>query len=241
MSGPQCCSNPPTLNPTSGSGHVEKLGGLDSYLTGSPDSKLAIVLVSDVYGYNAPNLRKLADKVAAAGFFVVVPDFFYGDPYVPPADGSHGGLPTWLKSHEAEKGFEDAKVVIEALKSRGVSAIGAAGFCWGAKVVVELAKGDFIQAAVLAHPSFVTVDDIKAVKVPISILGAEIDRMSPPEVVKQFEEALTAKYEIKSHVKIFPKVSHGWTVRYDVSDEEAVKPAEEAHKDMLEWFTNHVK
>lgn len=32
---------------------------------------------------------------------------------------------------------------------------------FSAKVVVELAKGDFIQAAVLAHPGFVTVDDIK--------------------------------------------------------------------------------
>ncbi|KAL6188704.1 hypothetical protein ACLB2K_040095 [Fragaria x ananassa] len=241
MSGPQCCSNPPTLNPTSGSGHVEKLGGLDSYLTGSPDSKLAIVLVSDIFGYDAPNLRKLADKIAAAGFFAVVPDFFYGDPYVLAADGSRDSLPAWLKGHGADKGFEDVKVVIEALKSKGVCAIGAVGFCWGAKVVVELAKGDFIQAAVLAHPSFVTLDDIKAVKVPISILGAEIDRMSPPELVKQFEEALTAKSEIKSHVKIFPKVSHGWTVRYDVSDEEAVKPAEEAHKDMLDWFVNHVK
>lgn len=29
------------------------------------------------------------------------------------------------------------------------------------KGVVELAKYDFIQAAVLCHPSFVTVDDIK--------------------------------------------------------------------------------
>jgi len=241
MSGPQCCSNPPTLNPTSGSGHVEKLGGLDSYLTGSSDSQLAIVLISDIFGYEAPNLRKLADKVAAAGFFVVVPDFFYGDPYVPATDGSLGALPDWLKGHGTEKGFEDAKVVIEALKSKGVSAIGAVGFCWGAKVVVELAKGDFIQAAVLAHPSFVTVDDIKAVKVPISILGAEIDRMSPPEVVKQFEEVLIGKSEIKSHVKIFPKVSHGWTVRYDVSDEAAVKPAEEAHQDMLDWFSNYVK
>ncbi|KAK9903081.1 hypothetical protein M0R45_001222 [Rubus argutus] len=240
MSGPQCCSNPPTLNPTSGSGHVEKLGGLDSYLTGSSDSKLAIVLVSDVFGYEAPNLRKLADKVAAAGFFVVVPDFFYGDPYVPAADGSLS-IFDWLKGHGTDKGFEDVKVVIEALKSKGVSAIGAVGFCWGAKVVVELAKGDFIQAAVLAHPSLVTVDDIKAVKVPISILGAEIDQMSPPEVVKQFEEVLIAKAEIKSHVKIFPKVSHGWTVRYDVSDEAAVKPAEEAHQDMLQWFLNHVK
>lgn len=47
--------------------------------------------------------------------------------------------------------------------------------------------------------------------------------------------------QIKSHVKIFPKVSHGWTVRYDVSDEAAVKPAEESHQDMLDWFLNHVK
>ncbi|KAJ6911723.1 endo-1,3-1,4-beta-D-glucanase-like protein [Populus alba x Populus x berolinensis] len=57
MAGPQCCAHPPTLNPSSGAGHVEKVGGLDSYVSGSPDSKLAILLVSDVYGYEAPNLR----------------------------------------------------------------------------------------------------------------------------------------------------------------------------------------
>ena len=54
MSGPQCCSNPPTLNPISGSGYVEKLGGLDSYLTGFPNSKLAVVLVSDIFGTHLP-------------------------------------------------------------------------------------------------------------------------------------------------------------------------------------------
>lgn len=32
---------------------------------------------------------------------------------------------------------------------------------FSAKVVVQLAKREFIQAAVLLHPSFVTVDDIK--------------------------------------------------------------------------------
>ena len=30
-----------------------------------------------------------------------------------------------------DKGLEDAKLVVEALKSKGCSAIGAAGFCWG--------------------------------------------------------------------------------------------------------------
>ncbi|KAM0962895.1 hypothetical protein ACFX2A_022435 [Malus domestica] len=239
MASSECCSNPPTLNPSSGTGHVESLGGLDSYVTGSPDSNLAVLLISDIYGFEAPNLRKLADKVAAAGFFVVVPDFLNKDPYAP--EDANRPISVWIKDHGPDMGFEDAKPVLEALKSKGVSAIGAAGFCWGAKVVVELSKHALIQAAVLCHPSLVTVDDIKEVKVPISVLGAEIDQMSPPEVVKQFEEVLTAKPEVKSHVKIFPKVSHGWTVRYSVEDEAACKSAEEAHQDLLKWFLNHVK
>lgn len=50
MSGHQCTENPPKLDPNSGSGHVEKVGGLDSYVTGSPQSKLGVVLVSHVFG-----------------------------------------------------------------------------------------------------------------------------------------------------------------------------------------------
>lgn len=38
---------------------------------------------------------------------------------------------------------------------------------YSAKVVVELAKAGEIQAAVLCHPSFVTVDDIKGKRVLI--------------------------------------------------------------------------
>ncbi|KAJ4824524.1 hypothetical protein Tsubulata_017122 [Turnera subulata] len=239
MSGPQCCSNPPALNPTSGGGHVEKVGGLDSYVTGSLDSKRAVLLVSDVFGYEAPKLRMLADKIAAAGFYVVVPDFFNGDVYVP--ENAARPIMEWLKDHGADKGFEEAKPVIEALKGKGASAIGAVGFCWGAKVVVQLAKEGSIQASALLHPSFVTVDDIKEVKAPIAILGAEIDQMSPPELVKQFEEVLAAKSEVDSYVKIFPKVAHGWTVRYKDENEVEVKAAEEAHGNLLEWLVKHVK
>ncbi|EXB95848.1 hypothetical protein L484_010047 [Morus notabilis] len=240
MSGPECCSNPPTLNPSSGAGHVQKLGGLDSYVTGTPSSKLAVLLVSDVYGYEAPNLRKLADKIAAAGFFVAVPDFFHGDPFV--AGDASRPLPVWLKDHGTDKGFEEAKPVTEDLKSKGFSAIGAAGFCWGGKVVVELSKfTNFIQAAALLHPSFVAVDDIKEVKVPIAILGGERDQISPPPLVKQFEEVLKAKPEIDSFVKIYPGVAHGWTIRYDVRNEAACKRADEAHRDLLAWLIKHVK
>ncbi|KAG4929261.1 hypothetical protein JHK82_046324 [Glycine max] len=146
-------------------------------------------------------LRNIADKVAATGYYVVVPDFFNGEPYDPEN-----------VKRPKEKGIEVAKPVIEALKSKGVTAIGAAGFCWG------------------------------GVKIPIAILGAENDKVAcPPTLVKQWEEILKAKPEIDSYVEIFPNVSHGWTVRYDPKDPSAVKAADKAHQIMIGWFDKHLK
>ncbi|XP_057497018.1 endo-1,3;1,4-beta-D-glucanase-like isoform X2 [Actinidia eriantha] len=239
MAGPQCCSNPPKLSSCYGEGHVEQFGGLVTYITGSPASIYGILLISDVFGYEAPKLRKLADKIAAAGFYVVIPDFFYGDPFS--YENAEKPLPVWIKFHEAEKGFEDAKPVIAALKSLGMCAIGAAGFCWGAKVVVQLAKSDnYIQAGAMLHPSFVTVDEMKEVKVPIAIMGAEVDKYCPPELLKQFEEVLSSKPQVNSFVKLYPGTEHGWTTRYSDEDEFAIKSSEESHQDMLAWFTKHV-
>ncbi|KAK4737867.1 hypothetical protein R3W88_001564 [Solanum pinnatisectum] len=238
MSGAECMKNPPTLNSASGIGNLQEIGGLNSYVSGSIHSKLAILLISDVFGYEAPLLRKLADKVAASGYLVVVPDFFYGEPL----DREKHDLQTWFKAHGIDKGCEDAKVVVEYLKSKGVSTIGAAGFCWGGMVVSQLAKYEStIDAAVILHPGPITVDDINEVKVPTAILAAEHDNIFPPDQAKLLGNALSAKPEIESFVKIFPGVEHGWTVRYNVEDESAVKAAEEAHSDMLNWFTKFIK
>jgi len=231
--------NPPSLSSTSGVGSVQEIGGLQTYVTGNQDSKLAILLIHDAYGYEAPKLRKLADKVAANGFLVVVPDFFYGDP----TDPGHPNFDreSWLKAHDMGKGCEDAKPVISALRSKGVTSIGAAGFCWGGVVVVKLAWSDDIQAGVVLHPGPITEDDINQVKCPIAILGAEIDRFSAPEQLIHFGEILSTKSGIDSFVKIFPGVNHGWAVRYNDDDESAVKSAEESHEDMLNWLTKYVK
>ncbi|POO02304.1 Dienelactone hydrolase [Trema orientale] len=240
MAGPQCCSNPPTLDPNSGDGHVEKVGGLSAYVTGSSKTKLAIVLISDIYGYEAPKLRKLADKIAAAGFFVAVPDFFHGDPFIIEESATRP-IPVWLKDHGTDKGLEEAKQVILDIKSQGFTAVGAAGFCWGGKVVADLAKTDFIHAGVLLHPAFVTVDDCKEFKKPLAILAAEVDQWAPPELIHQYENALSERTDkIDYFVKLFPGVAHGWTVRY-ADNEEAIRRANESHEDLLNWVTKYVK
>ncbi|KAK6930042.1 Dienelactone hydrolase [Dillenia turbinata] len=235
----QCYENPPTLNSTCGAGNVEALGGFKTYVTGPADSKHAILLVSDVFGFEAPKLRKLADKVGAAGFLVVVPDFLYGDPF--DLTNPQFNREAWIALHTPGKGYEDAKLVIQGLKGRGVSAIGAAGFCWGAVVVSKVAATEDIQAAVLLHPGRITVEEISQVKVPMAILGAEIDQSFPSEQVKQYEEILSTKCKVDSFGKVYPGVAHGWTVRYNEEEEFAVKSAEEAHEDMLNWFIKHVK
>uniref|UniRef100_A0A162A2F4 Dienelactone hydrolase domain-containing protein n=1 Tax=Daucus carota subsp. sativus TaxID=79200 RepID=A0A162A2F4_DAUCS len=208
MSGAECCRNPPVLSSSSGSGSVIQLAGLKAYVSGSSHSKRAILLVSDGFGYESPNLRKIADKVATAGFYVVVPDFLHGEPF-DPHNADQKPFPVWLNIHNTDRGFEDAKLVIDALKRQGTTTFGAAGFCWG------------------------------AVKVPMAILGAGNDNHSPPELLRQFGEILISN-QVKTFVKIYPGVEHGWAVRYQAEDEFAVKSAEEAQQDMLDWFLAHI-
>lgn len=236
MLGPHCTDNAPTLSSKCGAGNIQELGGLQTYVTGDQDSKLAILLAADAFGYEAPKLRSLADKVAASGFLVVVPDLFHGDPF-----SFDKPREAWASAHTPDKGCEDAKSVVEALKSSGVEKVGAAGFCWGGMVVVRLAKYDCIDAAVLLHPGPITEEQINEVKCPISILGAEIDNYAPPELLQKLGEVLSAKSEIDSFVKIFPGVGHGWTVRYDDDNEHAVKSAQESHEDLMNWLTKYIK
>ncbi|KAL8026224.1 hypothetical protein ABFX02_14G013600 [Erythranthe guttata] len=216
-------------------GKVKQFGGLDCYISGPSHSETAIILITDVFGFAPSHSREIADKVAAAGYYTVLPDFFRGDPY------QHGApLTPWLKKHAPEEGIKDAIPIIEALKARGITKIGVAGFCWGGKVAADLSKYPYVEATVLLHPTYTTTEDIQGDKVPISILGGEKDTYCKPELVKEFENILKSKPEVDSFVKIVPGVDHGWTLRYN-SSEFALKKAAESHNDMLDWFEMHLR
>ncbi|CAL5438909.1 unnamed protein product [Camellia sinensis] len=45
----QCFENPPSLSSTCGSGNLQEIGGHKTYVTGPQDSRLAILLISDVF------------------------------------------------------------------------------------------------------------------------------------------------------------------------------------------------
>jgi dienelactone hydrolase len=213
-------------------GKEETLSGRAVYITGSSTTS-AVILVCDVFGYETPLLRKLADKIAAAGYLVVVPDVLQGDPFA--GSFTAGEFQPWLAKHPpAGYALETTKSLVEALKDKGISSIGAGGFCWGAKVVVTLAKEKDVKAIVQCHPSRAQKADYEEVAVPIAVLAA------PTDGIEQYEELLASRTDVKSFVKIFPDVRHGWTVRYDEANEIAVDQANEAHKLMLDWFAKYL-
>lgn len=235
----QCLDNPPDMSSLRGvqAGEVvdDLPGGFRAYVTGPSKSSHAVVLASDFYGFEAPILRKIADQVAAKGYYVVVPDFFHGDPYT-----DSKILSEWIKSHSPVTAAQDAKPLFASLKNEGKS-IGVGGYCWGGKFATEMAKTDDIKVAVLSHPAYVIVDDMKEVKWPIEILGAQNDTITPPEQVRQFDQALRQRMDIEYFVKIFPRVAHGFACRYNTTDPFAVKSAEQALAYMLDWFNKYLK
>ncbi|KAJ1267870.1 hypothetical protein BS78_07G091700 [Paspalum vaginatum] len=236
----QCLDNPPDLSLRGGeAGEVvnDLPGGLRAYVTGAASASHAIVLASDVYGFEAPLLRQIADKVGEAGYFVLVPDLFHGD-YL--SDASKN-VTEWLKVHSPVKAAKDARPLFDALMKEGKS-IGVGGYCWGGKFTVEMAKSNDIKVACVSHPYSVTADDMKEIKNPIEILGAQYDTTTPPKLVYQFVHVLRQRTEqIPYFAKIFPGVTHGFACRYNTTDPFAVKTAEQALANMINWFNRYLK
>ncbi|KAM3353599.1 hypothetical protein ACQJBY_024639 [Aegilops geniculata] len=237
----QCLDNPPDLTVAGAEAGkvVDDLAGFRAYVTGPVHSHRSIVQASDIFGFEAPLLRQAADKVAEAGYYVVVPDFFNGKPYT--GDPSVN-ITQWIDDHSPVKAARDAKPIFATLKKEQKSIIGVGGYCWGGKFAVEIAKMEEVKAIVISHPSSIVVEDMREVKCPIEILGAQNDTTTPQKFIYQFLHALCKRSDkVPYFGKIFPGVVHGFACRYNSTDPFAVRTAEQALALMLGWFKKYLE
>lgn len=106
--------------------------------------------------------------------------------------------------------------------------IGTAGFCWGAKFVVQLCwdqtKTDdgrrLVDCGFVAHPSFWKYPgDPEMVVLPLSVAAAEIDPQMSKEQAQQTKEILTAKTAktkdagVEHEFIMYDGAEHGFAVR----------------------------
>ena len=173
-------------------GELKSVGDVETYFAYPKDksTKRAILLITDVIGHRFNNVQLIADQFAANGYFVVMPDLFYGDAI--PLNRPEGfDLMTWL-TKGGPKGSHLPPTVdpiidaclVEMRTKFGCEKIGAVGYCFGAKYVVRHLRPDQgkIDVGYCAHPSFVDKEELEAMKGPLAISAAGELKLVPFQI-----------------------------------------------------------
>ncbi|KAF9523366.1 Alpha/Beta hydrolase protein [Crepidotus variabilis] len=230
-------------------GKWEKIGGVDCYV-GTPTvdypKDKAILFLPDVFGPQLINAQLMIDDFAANGFKTVGIDYFAGDA-IPVAELEAGkfNIGTWFSKNGFEKSQPLAEKVIAALKEQGITTFYASGYCYGARIVFNLAFENILKASVVAHPSFIeTPKDLEIYlaksHAPLLINSCEKDERFPPEAQAKADELLgEGKFKPGYKREYFPGCSHGFSVRGDISNPLIKAGKEGAFKATVEWFLKH--
>ena len=167
--GEHCVTDRPTPVGETPTGEVTKYDDIEVYVTKPADyphqpSKLLLLLTGGT-GIHSTNNQLQADKYAAEGFLVVMPDQFAGDP-APTTTTTELAeenpsiieqvkigvasvvksftIDMWLARHTAEKVLPVLKKVITSVKEEFADAVAngggiyAVGYCFGAKYILLL-------------------------------------------------------------------------------------------------------
>lgn len=211
------------------------MGGIETYASGTPSDKV-VVIVTDVWGHKVSNVKLMADQFAEAGFYVLTPDLFNGDPVPanPPADFDL--FTVWLPKH----GPAVTRPIVDQFMAGLASEVkpkyvAAVGYCYGAKYAIQLLGEGSVHAAGVAHPSFVTIEEAKAIKGPLLICGCEIDPIYTDDLRHQTEAALK-EIGATYHTTFAAGCEHGFSIRGDVSKPLVKLAKEKAFNDMVWWF-----
>lgn len=227
-------------------GSVSAVAGIETYVAPAPSavSGSTIVLITDVFGYELPNVRLLADEYSRAGYNAVVPDIFHGDNMAFDAldsaanlDELFGILGPWLKNHGSETVTPVLDAVLDKLRRDGQK-IGVVGFCFGGKYAFHYAATDKVDAVCAMHPSLIDLpNDAQAVKKPISIHVASTDEIYNAEKSKQAAQ-IFEKNKVPYENRIYDGegVGHGFAVRGDLTKSSPKAAKEEAIAASIAWY-----
>uniref|UniRef100_I3KAA4 Carboxymethylenebutenolidase homolog n=1 Tax=Oreochromis niloticus TaxID=8128 RepID=I3KAA4_ORENI len=184
----------------------------------STASDKAIIVIQDIFGWQLPNTRYMADMLAANGYIAICPDFFVGkEPWSPTKDWSN--FQEWLQDKKPTAINKEVDAVLKFLKDQcGVKHIGVVGFCWGGVATHYLA---------LLYPE---------IKAGVSVYGMPLLQQNTA-----LEANLKEKCKVDYQVKIFPGQTHGFVHRKREDINPADKPyIQEARKDLLNWLNKYM-
>ncbi|MGW2520907.1 dienelactone hydrolase family protein [Streptomyces sp. NPDC001617] len=209
-------------------------GVADAYLA-HPDDGLprpGVLLYQDAFGIR-PHLKSMADRLAAAGYTVLVPNVFYRHRRTPVFD-----LPEFIDPSARPEIFRQIGPVMQtltpelAMRDAGAylqwladsplvtdGPVALTGYCMGARLALFTAGTypDRVAAAAGFHGARLAADTpdsphLVAEKVTAELYFAHADEdpSMPPEQQQLLEETLTAA-GVRHRCEVYPGAHHGFT------------------------------
>ncbi|UVF19636.1 dienelactone hydrolase family protein [Microvirga terrae] len=195
-----------------------------------PDHQTAagVILYMDAFGLR-PALDAMAERLAAEGYAVLVPDLFYRFGDYGPFDArtafseepSRSALRSMIEGTSQDMTRRDSAAFIEALTEAGATnRIGTVGYCMGGSRALHAAAAypDRIAAAASFHGGRLASDapdsphrHVSTIRGRVYVGSAGVDGSFPPEQSGLLAEALR-RAEVDHIIENYVGMAHGWAV-----------------------------
>jgi carboxymethylenebutenolidase len=190
----------------------------------------AVIFFMDGLGIR-PALFDMGERLARAGYVVLLPDLFYrAGPYEPMDPKAvfamadvRKALGHLLNSTNNQLAAEDTGAFLAYLDARTDVAskkIGTTGYCMGGAISLTVAGTypERIAAAASFHGGNLASDSpmsphllVPKIKGVVYVAGADKDNSYPPEMAERLEKALT-DVKVDHRCEIYAGALHGWTM-----------------------------
>ncbi|MHB1538617.1 MAG: dienelactone hydrolase family protein [Solirubrobacteraceae bacterium] len=219
-------------------------GVADAYLTHPDDAERhpGVLLIMDAFGLR-PQIERMADRIAARGFTVLAPNFFYraGRAPVVPLDGAEdpekrgelfARIRPLMEELTPERVASDGDAYMKVLEEVGRRPIAITGYCMGGRVGWRIATAfpDRVAAFGAFHAGGLVTDAQDSPHLSAGRLAAELylghadnDQSMTPENIATLEQALQDA-GVRHRSELYQGAAHGYTMAdMPVYDEQAAE------------------
>ncbi len=191
-------------------------GTFEAYLAKpAQGSGPGLVLLQEIFGIN-PFLRSMAEKFAAEGYVVLVPDLFwrmqpgivlgYHEEDLAQAFEYYGRF-------DVDQGIKDTAATIDALRAMPECVngkVGALGYCLGGNLAYLTAARTDVDCSICYYGVAIekSLDEADRITCPMVMHFAAEDGFVPPEAVEKITEVFSNRDEIEIYG--YPGVDHAF-------------------------------